>query len=327
MTCTVLGVKMYKIMENIFLINPEAGSRNRIQSIVDRIRKACSETGMDAEICFTNTVDECRKYIAGKCMDNPGEKIRFFGCGGDGTLNHVVNACVPFENAVAGNVPVGTGNDFVRTIGSLSDFSDISRQLRGIPVHIDLIRCEYIEDGVRKVCYCDNMINIGFDSNVVEKAAQIRKGGIVTGSLAYLMGVAVILAEKKGADLLIEFDGETVHDGPLLLTAVANGSYCGGGVRSSPRSKLNDGTAEASIIRDVSRRKFVKLYPSYSKGTHLDIPHIDEIIDYRPVKTVHIRTNGETMRVSNDGEIIYTDEIWLEVEPKRILFSVPEGLL
>ena len=53
---------MYKIMENIFLINPEAGSRNRIQSIVDRIRKACFRRRSAAVFCIAETANRALIY-------------------------------------------------------------------------------------------------------------------------------------------------------------------------------------------------------------------------------------------------------------------------
>lgn len=313
-------------MKNFFLVNKDAGSRRKIGALIAGIEKAVLKSGADAEIYFTKSAQDCIDFIHKKCREFKDHTVRFFGCGGDGTLNLVVNGCAEHENAVAANVPIGTGNDFVRSFGKLDTFKDISAQLAGTSVPVDLIRCEYIENGEKVSVYCDNMINIGFDSNVVERAAAIRKKGVFTGSFAYLAGVVSVLVEKKGADLVIEYDGEKVYDGPLLLTAVANGNYCGGGVKSSPQSVTGDGVIEGSIIKDVTRRTFLKLFPSYSRGTHVDKLKTRDILIYRKVKEVHIRTNGEVMRVSNDGELIHTDELWLKVEPGRLMFSVPEGI-
>ena len=43
-----------------------------------------------------------------------GEDIRLYACGGDGTLNEVINGAVGFENAVVTHYPRGSGNDFVK---------------------------------------------------------------------------------------------------------------------------------------------------------------------------------------------------------------------
>lgn len=310
-------------MRNIFIINPNAGSTKKGEQLIAAINDAEKKTGMKCEIYFTRYAGDGYRYIRETCENDPEQKIRFFGAGGDGTLNEVVNGCHGFDNAIAGIIPIGTGNDFVRIFGSEKYFLDIEAQLKGNSKPIDLIRCEYVQDGDKKISYCDNMINIGFDSNVVAKADEIHRKSFVNGSAAYILGVAVILIKKKGADLRIELDDGYVHDGPLLLTAVANGNFCGGGVKSSPESILDDGEIEVSVIKDVSRTRFISLFPSYSKGTHFSRKGADEIIDYHKVKSARIRTNAEPMMVSNDGELFLTDEIYLEVEERAVRFSVP----
>jgi diacylglycerol kinase (ATP) len=313
-------------MKNYFIINPNAGRKRKKAALLGRIEQAAAQTGLECEVYFTRSMSDGENFVRKTCNENPDEIFRFFGCGGDGTLNEVVNGICGFDNAVAGNVPLGTGNDFARAFGSLKNFADIKAQLLGNIREVDLIRCTYELDGQRIVRYCDNMINIGFDSNVVAKAAEIRKGGIVTGSAAYLLGVGVILIGKKGADLRIELDNGYVHDGPLLLTAAANGRYCGGGVQSSPESLVDDGMIEVSVIKEISRSKFISLYPSYSKGTHIDRLTAEGILDYHSVRRLKITSNTGTMKVSNDGEIISPHSLELEVVPKAIKFSVPEGL-
>ena len=46
---------------------------------------------------------------------------------------------------------------------------------------------------------------------------------------------------KKGADIRIEYNDGRVLDGKILLIAIANGCYCGGGVKGVPYCKLDDG--------------------------------------------------------------------------------------
>ncbi len=313
-------------MINYFIINPSAGKKRRKERLIEHIEQAAAEIHSDCRIYYTKSMSDGEAFVKRICSENPDEFFRFFGCGGDGTLNEVINGIYGFDNAAAGSVPLGTGNDFARAFGSLKSFTNIKAQLMGDIRPVDLIRCTYELDGRRYVRYCDNMINIGFDSNVVAKAAEIRKKGIVTGSMAYLLGVGIILIKKTGANLRIELDNGYVHDGPLLLTAAANGNYCGGGVKSSPESKLNDGMIEVSIIREVSRTRFISFYPSYSKGTHIHRLEAKDILDYHKVKKLRITSNTGTMKVSNDGEIITPHSIGLEVIPKAVRFSVPAGV-
>ena len=83
---------------------------------------------------------------------------------------------------------------------------------------------------------------------------------------------------------------------------------------------------EVSVIKEVSRTKFISLYPSYSKGTHIDNLMAEGILDYHRVRSLKITSNTGSMKVSNDGEIISPHALELEVVPKAIKFSVPSGI-
>lgn len=133
-------------------------------------------------------------------------------------------------------------------------------------------------DGRVQTRYCANMFNIGFDCNVVDLTAKLKTYPLLAGSMAYLMAVLCILVRKKGADLRVELDGEVYEDGPVLLTALANGSFCGGGVKSAPIARLDDGLMDVNIIYNVSRREFLSKFLAYSKGTHMQLPGIEKII-------------------------------------------------
>ena len=47
-----------------------------------------------------------------------GEEVRLYACGGDGTLNEVVNGAAGFDNAAVTCIPIGTGNDFLKNLRS-----------------------------------------------------------------------------------------------------------------------------------------------------------------------------------------------------------------
>ena len=313
-------------MQNYFIINPAAVSKRKTKMILDAIQQAGEKTGIKSEVYYTRYPGDSERFIKWMCECYPDETFRFFGCGGDGTLNGIINGCAGRKNAVAGVLPTGTGNDFARYFGDLSAFESIERQLKGKQKVIDVIRCKYIENGRIKQRCCVNMINIGFDSNVVVKTAEITRKGRFKGSLAYLLGVIYMLIKKKGADLKIQLDNGYKYDGPLLLTAICNGRYCGGGVKNSPFSKIDDGKIDVSVVRDISRFRFIRLFPSYRKGKHLPKLANKGILDYNSVKKVLIASNGEEMTVSNDGEIFYTNQLQLDVVPRAVYFSVPEGL-
>lgn len=308
-------------MRNIFIINPCAGQGKGLDKLKEDILKAAKKTDTNVELYYTNCVGDAEVYA--RKVAQEGEDVRFFACGGDGTLNEVVNGVYGLDNAQVGVVPIGTGNDYIRNYGTSKDFMNIKAQLNGEARKVDLIEYSGLMDGKEQTRYCANMINIGFDCNVVDKTAEMKNKPLVSGSMAYLLSVLAILVEKKGANLRVTVDGKEIHNGRNLLCAVANGSYCGGGVYSSPQANTDDGYMDMNVILNMSRLKFIKLFPSYKKGTHFQVQGIDKMLQALPCKEATIEPLDGQMRLCSDGEIVTTGPVTLTIKEKVWNFIVP----
>ena len=222
-----------------------------------------------------------------------------------------------------GVVPIGTGNDFCRNFPEDGDFLDMEAQLKGKIIKCDAIMYSGMLAGKEQTRYCANMFNIGFDCNVVDLTAKLKTYPLIAGSFAYLLGVAITIIKKKGANLRVEIDGKVVEDGQLLLTTVSNGGYCGGGVHSSPYASVTDGIMDVNVIYNVSRIKFIKKFPYYAKGTHMELPGIDKILYAGTCKKAKITPLDGTMRLCTDGEIVDAGEIEFEIVPGAFNLLVP----
>ena len=314
-------------MKHIFIMNPLSGRKRSRRHITDAITSACTELGVDYDIYFTREPLDCKRHARQLCeeADAAGQELRIYGCGGDGTVNELVNGVCGFDNVEIGVIPMGTGNDYIRNYGDVSSFLDIKAQITGKSRHSDAIYfCAEYEGNVTEG-YCANMFNIGFDCNVVDMTARVKNWPFVGGSLAYLISVAIILIEKKGADLTIEYDDGTVLDGRILLIAIANGCFCGGGVKGVPESVLDDGLMDVSVVKDISRMTFVTLFPSYAKGTHLNKKKIIDrnIIKYTKEKALTVTANGESLRLCTDGEITTQKRVRFSIVENAFRFIVP----
>ena len=318
-------------MKHIFIINPASGSVSRRDRLVESIDTAVKEVGADHEIYFTKHQGDCRRYVGEICSKYEAESrpVRIYGCGGDGTVNEVVNGAYGYENVELGIIPMGTGNDYIRNYGEVSDFRDIRRQLAGTSVYSDAIRYRAEYKGVVTEGYCANMFNIGFDCNVVDLTARVKRWPFISGSLAYLVSVVIMLVKKKGADIRIEYSDGHVKDGKILLTAVANGCYCGGGVKGVPYCDLNDGLMDVSVINDISRNFFIRVFPSYAKGTHPEKKSMikKKVLEYTKEKTLTITANGESLRLCTDGEITTQKRIEFSAVKDAFRFIVPAASL
>jgi len=304
-------------MKTFFIVNPKAGQGKKSEELCRKIR----EVSPESEIVFTKKKGDAGKIAKDICKNLKGEEVRIYACGGDGTFCDTVNGVIGYENVSVGVVPVGTGNDFLKNFGNEKVFKDLKAQLSGNVKKCDAIK---ITDESGKNLYCANMINIGFDCNVADKAASLKKKPLISGSGAYLLAIFAMLIKKKGAFLKIIVDGEEKKNGKLLLCAVSNGKYCGGGIKSNPDANIDDGMLDVNIVHNVSRRKFLTLLPFYAKGTYKKLKKIDSIINFLKCKNMRIEPLGGKMKICVDGEIFDTGSINIEVIHKAYNFVVPK---
>lgn len=319
-------------MKYHFVVNPNSGKRKNRKRFIEGLEAAAKKLDIEYQVYYTTEAGDGERYVRELCRRSAGdgareaERLRIYACGGDGTINEVVNGAFGFSNVEIGAVPLGTGNDYIRNYGTASDFLHMERQLTGRSVSSDLIgyRAEY-RDAVKEG-YCANMFNIGFDCNVVDMTSRVKRWPLVGGTLAYMISVAIILIEKKGADLRILYSNGREAGGKILLIAIANGCYCGGGVKGVPYCKLDDGLMDVSVVNDMSRRFFVALFPSYSKGVHMEKRQIRDngVIQYTKEETLTVIANGESLRLCTDGEITTQKKVEFWMEPEAFKFIVPE---
>ena len=312
-------------MRTIFVINPAAGQGKGTEKFIEKVKKAADITLTEVEIYTTKAVGDAEVFVneIGRLSEGSDEEIRVIACGGDGTVNEVLNGVIKYENMVMGVVPIGTGNDFVRNFPEAGSFSDVEAVLRGTVVPCDAIRYTGFTDGKEQTRYCANMFNIGFDCNVVDQTNTIKKYPLMAGSLAYLMGIGATFIKKKGADLKVTVDGVVENDGPLLLTSIANGCYCGGGVKSNPCAVVQDGLMDINIIMDVTRMEFLNLFPKYSKGTHMEVPGIERILCARQCKKAVVEPRQGSMRLCVDGEIVDAGKVEFECVQNAFRLLIP----
>lgn len=304
-------------MQYCFIINPASGKEKTKEGLEARIREAALQKGIEANIYFTTCRGDAREFVKNYVVD-ASDEVRFYACGGDGTLCECVSGLMDRENrdnVSVGVIPVGTGNDFVRGFDKMDNFFDILAQLDATPMDIDVIKCN--DD------YAINMINVGFDSQVVVKTAEMKKKKFIPSKFAYIAGLIVTLVKKPGVRMNRKADGGEEKELELLLATFANGKYCGGGFYSNPHSKLDDGIINAIFVNDMSRTRFLSIVGKYKSGTHLDGKCAD-IISESNAKHFEIQLDGPTC-VSVDGEIVIYEKLDMTSIHKAVRFLVPNG--
>ena len=304
-------------MKTIFIVNPKAGQGKNINKLCATINEMKLRLELDVDIYATTAVGDATRFVTAYCKQNP--PARFIACGGDGTANEVLNGIMDFPECELGILPMGTGNDFCRNFPEADGFKDIFAQITSETVLCDAIRIT----SERDTFYCINMVNIGFDCNVATMTATMKQKPLISGPMAYFISIFGTLIKKKGADLNITVDGELLHRGPLLLTSIANGRFCGGGIQSNPGASVQDGKINVNLVRNISRRSLLGLLPSYMKGTHLQIRGIEKILTNLCCQQLTLTPNTPTVLISCDGEIMERQQLTFTAMPKAFRMVVP----
>ncbi len=291
-------------MREIHILNPAAGMSKAKISVSD-----------NAEIYETKGPHDVERYITEVCSNDTN--VHFIVYGGDGTVNEAVNGIMnageeAAKKVVLSVVPKGTGNDFVRNFSA-------DRSFEG---RIDLIKCNDR--------YSANMLNIGFDCDVVAETDKVKKFFLTRGSLGYIFGVVKVLFKKMGKNFevtMTDKNGEkTSMNGVFLLTTVANGQYCGGGFRSNPAAKLDDGYFDAMVVNNIKKTTFLKLVLDYRNGGHIDVEKLCPNKKYKKLLTYSHCTEMTEKNISRlcvDGEMYYTNEVNISIVPSAINIKMP----
>lgn len=304
-------------MKHCFILNPYAGKGGFINEWKEKIEKACRSAEISFEIYLTQAPGDAAHYVRRKAAEWPGETIRFYACGGDGTLCEAANGIMTSEqrdNLSLGLIPSGTGNDFVRNFTDSENFLNPEAQIKAEPVKVDLIRCNDM--------YAVNMINVGFDCEVVCKTADLKKKAWIPSKMAYIAGLMATLIRKPGVSVKEAPDAEERR---YLLTTYANGGFCGGGFYSNPLARLNDGKIDVLRVNNVSRFQFLSMVGSYKKGAHLT-PRFASILNVHKEEALDLYFENDT-NISVDGEIFRVRELHLSIEREALSFLVPCGSL
>lgn len=296
-----------------FLINPAAGKGGAPKLIPD-ITACMTGKGLPFFIHTTTAPGDAEQYVRAVC--EKGLPARFYVCGGDGTLNEAVNGAAFCPHAAVGVIPLGNGNDFIRNFDKPALFGDILAQTEGEAVPIDLLSVNER--------YAVNMVNIGFDCEVVMQVDRFRQYPLIRGPFAYLLAVFVVLSRKMGQPLRMRLPDGTSHSASYLLCTAANGRFYGGGFCAAPESCANDGLLELTLVQKIGRLRFLSVLPSYKKGTYLNKRLIQDRFVHKKLSSFLISSDLPA-GICIDGETTFFTSAAFSLKTKAVRFIIPRG--
>lgn len=238
-----------------------------------------------------------------------GDLERLIVGGGDGTLNAAAPRLARRE-VLLGVIPLGTANDFARTLGIPANIEAAATIAAGRHVHrIDLARsgdADFL-----------NVASIGMSVAATSVLSPTLKRWI--GPLAYAIAGARAFVRHPTFRTRIEAAGVD-FEGEAHQVVVANGRFYGGGVLVGRRSTLDDSLLTVSVLGTRSRWRLLRTIALQKFQVPLDRPG-DFFIETPAVRV----TTWPPRRVNLDGEIRGQTPADFAVDPGALLVLTPEG--
>lgn len=300
-------------MDTTIILNPASG-RGRGKKLLPTIKRLLDSANIDFHLQETQRP----WHAADLAEDAAREGVDVvLTAGGDGTANEVLNGIMRarsagYQQTALGVLSIGTGNDFAAGLGLPSKLPEAIKLIKNNTrrrVDIGLMKgCDHPEGR-----YFGNCVGIGFDAAGTIQSRKISWAG---GMLAYLIAVVqTIFWYYKAPKLQIELDDETITQRSLLVS-IMNGQRIGGGFRTAPGARIDDGLFDLCIAHEVSRPRMFTFIPHFIRGTQATQPEIK----MRKSKNVHVTAIKGTMPVHIDGEIIgeTCKELMVEILPRQL---------
>ena len=245
----------------LLAINPTSG-RGRGAIVGQEVANYLSERKIEYRIVTGANAIQFQQNLQKEC--GKGEGV--IAVGGDG-LMHMAIQIVAHAGLPLVTIPAGTGNDFVRALGwnPARPLEPLWEALNTQSLQVDLGNV----DGE----FFGAIASTGFDSIVNERANSMH---FPKGPSKYNVAMALELPKFKPLNYKFVIDGKS-YEREAMLIAAGNGSSYGGGMKVCPDADLQDGLLDLMILNPVSKREFVRIFPSVYEGKHIEHPQVEII--------------------------------------------------
>ena len=236
--------------------------------------------------------------------------------GGDGVIHEVANGLMrrPSDHRPAfGVIPVGSGNDYARTLGVSRKVDEACAQLlaaQAMPVDVGRVNGHWFLE----------TLSFGLDAAIAHDTVERRVRTGLTGSALYMAaGFDQLLHHLDVRRYAASFDGGEPVEAESILFAVQMGPYYGSGFKICPDARIDDGMLDICIAHppaDVARALFIFLRAKTGGHTRF------KQIEMRRCRSLHVEFD-EAPPVQIDGEFIEGRVFDVAVEPDALRVLAP----
>lgn len=321
------------VVVNVFAASKKAGS------VWKRAAVMLENAGVQYKAMFTGGVDNA---IAISRKSAAKGYRKFLAVGGDGTVHDVLNGIVEYvcgsdvdgvslSDFTLGVLPVGSGNDWVKSTGVPKDLERaVAVIAKGHTMRQDVVKVGMLDYSgpasdlasamsadVINVSYMANVGGVGIDARVCEIVNKKKEQGR-RGKKLYVYALLYCILHRASSKAVVYCDGKEMFRGEYYSMAFGVGKYSGGGMRQTPLAELGDGLLDVTVIPRVSVGTIVKAAPRLFTDTfHKGVVSELETAQCRTVFVLP-ETGSDVEPVEVDGEVVGRAPVRMDVMPDSI---------
>ena len=301
-------------MTHIFIVNPYAGQK----TFADDLRtKLVGIKGLNYFVFNTRYAGYEIELVQKIQRIFEGEKLRFYCCGGSGTMRNMLNGFENLKEVEVAFFPCGLTNDFLKIFGKDEKrFHQIEELINGDTISVDYIQTNH---GVAL-----NTVSVGMDSNNRLLFEKYRMLSVFNEQMPYNLSLLLSLFFSKSDAYELYIDEKRV-EGNFTEIILGNGNVLGGNLFFSRKADITDGIASCSLIPDVQG---ISLLPLLSAMQKSDYDKVEKDLSCYECRQIRIlRKDRASFSMNLDGELIQNGSEWsAHIVRQGLHLVVPRGV-
>lgn len=299
-------------MKTLVLINPTAGG-GKAKERWPEISKKCVFLKKREEI-YTQRAGEATQIVR-EFLKKGFDRVLVVG--GDGTLTEAANGF--FENetplnpkASLGTIPLGSGSDFLKTLGIFSVEEEIQWLEKNRTLSCDVGQVTYLnKEGKSESRLFLNISSFGCAGEIVDRVNRSSK--VLGATATYLGSTLFTFFTYQNPKVTLELDGKEKRSVVINNLFVCNGKYSGSGMLWGPKASLTDGLFDLTLVKEIPKLQGLLNMRKIYQGKVLEI----EEVEHFQCRTLSA-TSSEKVSLEVDGDNVGTLPVTYRVSPNKI---------
>jgi YegS/Rv2252/BmrU family lipid kinase len=259
------------VQQPVVIVNPRSGgglSQRRWAALLGPLTDGLGPV----DVRFTEAKGDGRRIAREEATAG---RVLIVAMGGDGTISEVADGILDAGGtSELGIIPRGTGGDFRRSLDLDDDLGQAARRIRETPARlIDAGRVSFVaDDGSQAQRHFVNIVSFGFSSDVARQANASSKR--LGGRVAFLSATVRSLVSYDNVDVVLSMDDQPERRMSVLLAALGNGRFFGGGMKICPEALIDDGLFDLVTVGNLGRVGVMANIHRIYSGHHLAMKEV-----------------------------------------------------